>query len=100
MSKKKTKFKPLMDRVLVKRKEAAAESEGGIVIPEQSRERPMEGTVIAVGSGRRDAEGHMIAMVIKEGDQILFSNYAGTEIKIGNDDFLILTQDDVLGRIN
>jgi chaperonin GroES len=93
------KVKPLFDRVLVKRVEAEEKKKGGIIIPDTAKEKPMEGKVIAVGSGRLDEDGKRIPMEVKKGDRILFGKYAGTEIKIDDDEHIILREDEILGVI-
>jgi len=93
------KVKPLFDRVLIKRVEAEEKKKGGIIIPDTAKEKPMEGKVIAVGSGRLDEDGKRIPMEVKKGDRILFGKYAGTEIKIDDDEHIILREDEILGII-
>ena len=93
------KFRPLEDRILVKRVEEKEQKRGNIVIPDTAKEKPMEGKVIAVGAGKRDKEGKRTALEVKVGDRVLFGKYAGTETKIGNDDRVILREDEVLGVI-
>ena len=93
------KVKPLFDRVLVKRVEAEEKVKGGIIIPDTAKEKPMEGKVIAVGSGRLDEDGKRIPMEVKKGDRILFGKYAGTEIKIDDTEHIILREDEILGVI-
>ncbi len=93
------KVKPLFDRVLVKRVEAEEKVKGGIIIPDTAKEKPMEGKVIAVGSGRLDEDGKRIPMEVKKGDKILFGKYAGTEIKINDTEHIILREDEILGII-
>jgi chaperonin GroES len=95
----KTKVKPLFDRVLVKRVEAEEKVKGGIIIPDTAKEKPMEGKVIAVGAGRLDDDGKRIPMEVKNGDRILFGKYAGTEIKIDDEENIILREDEILGII-
>jgi chaperonin GroES len=95
----KMKVKPLFDRVLVKRVEAEEKMKGGIIIPDTAKEKPMEGKVIAVGSGRLDDNGKRVAMEVKAGDRILFGKYAGTEIKIEDEEHIILREDEILGII-
>jgi len=95
----KTKMKPLFDRVLVKRVEAEEKVKGGIIIPDTAKEKPMEGKVIAVGAGRLDDGGKRIPMEVKSGDRVLFGKYAGTEIKIDDDEHIILREDEILGII-
>ncbi|HKY31789.1 MAG TPA: co-chaperone GroES [Candidatus Polarisedimenticolia bacterium] len=93
------KVKPLNDRVLVKRVEAEEKVKGGIIIPDTAKEKPMEGKVIAVGAGRLDDDGKRIPMEVKAGDRILFGKYAGTEIKIEDEEHIILREDEILGII-
>ncbi len=93
------KVKPLFDRVLVKRVEAAEKVKGGIIIPDTAKEKPMEGKVIAVGAGRLDDDGKRIPMEVKSGDRILFGKYAGTEIKVNDEEHIILREDEILGII-
>ncbi len=95
----KMKVKPLFDRVLVKRVEAEEKVKGGIIIPDTAKEKPMEGKVISVGAGRLDDDGKRIPMEVKAGDRILFGKYAGTEIKIDDDEHIILREDEILGII-
>jgi len=92
-----TKITPLGDRVLVKPLEGEEVSKGGIVLPDTAKEKPQEGEVIAVGSGRVLEDGTKVAMEVKKGDRVLYGKYAGTEIKVGNEDHLILSERDVLG---
>lgn len=91
--------KPLHDRILVKRGSEEEKTKGGIIIPDNAKEKPAQGEVIATGSGRRDESGKLVALEVKKGDKILFGKYAGTEIKIDGDDFLIMREDDVLGIV-
>ena len=93
------KMKPLYDRVLVKRVEEKEQKRGGIIIPDAAKEKPMEGKVIAVGAGRVDKDGKRVAMEVKVGDRILFGKYAGTEIKIDDEEHLILREDEVLAVV-
>jgi chaperonin GroES len=93
------KVKPLFDRVLIKRVEADEKVKGGIIIPDTAKEKPMEGKVIAVGAGRLDDDGKRIPMEVKAGDRILFGKYAGTEIKIDDEEHIILKEDEILGII-
>lgn len=90
------KIKPLGDRVLVKRFKAEA-SRGGIILPDSAQEKPKEGKVVAVGPGRTNEAGKREPLSVKEGDRVLFSSYAGTEIKEGDEEFLILSEKDILG---
>ncbi len=91
------KMKPLYDRVLVKRVEEKEQKRGGIIIPDTAKEKPMEGRVVAVGAGRIEKDGKRITPEVKVGDRILFGKYAGTEIKIDDDEHVILREDEVLG---
>ena len=90
------RVKPLHDRIIVKRLEENDKSKGGIIIPDTAKEKPQEGKVIAVGPGRRD-DGRVHPLDVKAGDTVLFAKYAGTEIRIGGVEHLILREDDVLG---
>ncbi|MBK8011941.1 MAG: co-chaperone GroES [Deltaproteobacteria bacterium] len=92
-----TKFRPLHDRLLVKRQEAEEKSKGGIIIPDSAKEKPIEGKVIAVGNGKTLEDGKVRALEVKVGDRILFGKYSGTEIKIEGDEHIILREDEVLG---
>jgi chaperonin GroES len=93
------KVKPLYDRILVKRIEEKEQKRGNIIIPDTAKEKPMEGKVIAVGSGKLDDDGKRIPLEVKVGDRVLFGKYAGTEIKIDDDEHVILREDEVLGVI-
>jgi chaperonin GroES len=95
----KTKVRPLLDRVLIKRVETDEKMKGGIIIPDTAKEKPMEGKVIAVGAGRLDDDGKRVPMGVKAGDRILFGKYAGTEIKINDEEHIILKEDEILGII-
>jgi chaperonin GroES len=92
------KFRPLHDRVVVKRIEAEEKTRGGIIIPDTAKEKPQEGEVIAVGPGARDS-GKLIALELKAGDRILFGKWSGTEIKLDGEDLLIMKESDVMGII-
>ena len=92
-------IQPLHDQVLVKRIESDEKTAGGIIIPDTAKEKPQEGRVVAVGSGRRDKQGKRIVMDVKKGDRILFGRYAGTEIKINGEEHLMMREDDILGVI-
>jgi chaperonin GroES len=92
-------FRPLGDRVLVKRVEEEAKTKGGIIIPDTAKEKPQEGEVVAVGSGTRNDKGEIVALDVKAGDRILFGKWGGTEVKIDGEDLLILKESDVLGII-
>ena len=89
-------LRPLQDRILVKRVEQENTTKGGIIIPDSAKEKPAEGKIVAVGNGKTGDDGKRIAMDIKEGDRILFGKYAGTEVKIEGEDYLIMREDDVL----
>ena len=91
--------RPLADRLLVKRLEEETTSRGGIIIPDSAKERPLEGKVIAVGSGKRLEDGTIIKLDVKAGDRILFGKYAGTEIKVDGVEHIIIREDEVLGVI-
>jgi chaperonin GroES len=93
------KFRPLHDRVVVKRIEAEEKTRGGIIIPDTAKEKPQEGEVIAVGPGTRDDSGKLIALELKAGDRILFGKWSGTEIKLDGEDLLIMKESDVMGII-
>jgi len=93
------KMKPLNDRVLIKRLEANEKAKGGIIIPDTAREKPMEGKVVAVGSGKLNDEGKRIPLEVKVGNKVLFGKYAGNEIKIHDEEHIILREDEILGII-
>ncbi|MDX9702379.1 MAG: co-chaperone GroES [Candidatus Auribacterota bacterium] len=93
------KVKPLYDRLLVKRLEAEEKTKGGIILPDTAKEKPRQGKVIAVGQGKLNDKGERVAMTVKNGDTVLFSSYAGTDIQIDGEDFLIVREDDILGII-
>jgi chaperonin GroES len=93
------KVRPLNDRVLVVRVEEEQKTKGGIIIPDTAKEKPMEGKVVAAGPGKRDDSGKRTALDIKAGDRVLFSKYAGTEIKIDGVEHLFMREDDILGVI-
>ncbi|GLR81455.1 co-chaperone GroES (plasmid) [Azospirillum oryzae] len=93
------KFKPLHDRVLVRRVESDTKTKGGIIIPDTAKEKPQEGEVIAVGAGARDEAGKLIALDVKPGDRVLFGKWSGTEVKIDGEDLLIMKESDILGVI-
>ena len=92
-------FRPLHDRVLVRRVEADAKTAGGIIIPDTAKEKPQEGEVVAVGAGAKSEEGKLTPLDVKAGDKILFGKYSGTEIKIDGEEFLIMREEEVLGII-
>jgi len=93
------KLKPLHDRVLVKREEQDAKSAGGIIIPDTVQEKPMEGKVIAVGSGARGEDGKVTPLDVKAGDRILFGKWSGTEVTIDGDELIIMKESDIMGII-
>ncbi len=93
------KIKPLHDRVIVKRNDAENKTASGIIIPDSAKEKPQEGTVIAVGSGIRKEDGTILPLDVKEGDKILFGKYAGTEIKLEGEEYIMMKEDDILGII-
>ena len=90
-------FKPLLDRVVIKRTQEENRTAGGIIIPDTAKEKPSQGVVTAVGPGGRDEKGNISPMTLKEGDKVLFSKWSGTEIKINGEDLLIMKESDVLG---
>ena len=93
------KVKPLGDKVLVKRLEAEGKTKGGIVLPDTAKEKPKEGKIIAVGDGKLLDDGKRAKFQVKKGDRILFASYAGTEIKIDGEEYLIMSEDDILAVI-
>lgn len=90
-------FRPLHDRVVVKRIESEAKTASGIIIPENAKEKPMEGEIIAVGSGARNEAGNIIALEVKAGDRVLFGKWSGTEIKLDGKDYLVMKESDIIG---
>lgn len=92
--------RPLHDRILVRRMNEDDKTAGGIIIPDTAKEKPQKGEVIAAGNGRLTEEGKNIPLEVKKGDQILFGKYAGTELKLGADEFLMMREEDVLGILN
>ncbi|MBS0298199.1 MAG: co-chaperone GroES [Proteobacteria bacterium] len=92
-------FRPLGDRVLVKRVEEEAKTKGGIIIPDTAKEKPQEGEVIAVGAGARDEAGKRIEMDVKVGDRILFGKWSGSEVRLEGEDLLIMKESDILGVV-
>jgi chaperonin GroES len=96
----KTKLRPLHDRILVKRVEEEEVRRGGIIIPDTAKEKPQEGKVIAVGNGKVNDEGKKIPLDVKAGDRILFGKYSGSEVKIDEEEYLILREEDVLGILD
>ena len=96
----KTKLRPLHDRILVKRVEEEEVRRGGIIIPDTAKEKPQEGKVIAVGTGKVTEDGKKIPLDVKAGDRILFGKYSGSEVKIDDEEYLILKEEDVLGVLD
>ena len=94
-----TKFRPLHDRVVVRRLEAEEKSKGGIIIPDTAKEKPQEGEVVAVGPGGRDENGKLIAMDLKAGDRVLFGKWSGTEVTLDGEELLIMKESDIMGVI-
>ena len=92
-------IRPLQDRIIIKRIEEGEQIRGGIIIPDSAKEKPQEGEVIAVGAGKKLDSGERVAMDVKEGDRVLFGKYAGTEVKLDDEDYLIMREDDILGVI-
>jgi len=92
-------FRPLHDRVVVRRIEADTKTAGGIIIPDSALEKPSEGEVIAVGEGNRDDSGNRIALDVKAGDRVLFGKWSGTEVKINGEDLLIMKESDIMGIV-
>ena len=95
----KTKFRPLHDRVVVKRLDAEEKSKGGIIIPDTAKEKPQQGEVVAVGPGGRDENGRLIAMDLRAGDRVLFGKWSGTEVKLDGEELLIMKESDIMGVI-
>ena len=93
-------FRPLGDRVLVRRIEEEAKTKGGIIIPDTAKEKPQEGEIIAVGPGARDEDGKRVQLDVKAGDRILFGKWSGTEVKIDGEDLIIMKESDVLGIVD
>ncbi|AZN73091.1 co-chaperone GroES [Georhizobium profundi] len=94
-----TNFRPLHDRVVVKRVESEQKTAGGIIIPDTAKEKPQEGEIVAVGSGARDESGKLVELDVKVGDRVLFGKWSGTEVKIGGEDLLIMKEADIMGII-
>ena len=92
-------FRPLGDRVLIKRVEEEEKTKGGIIIPDTAKEKPQEGEVIAVGPGARDEKGALVPLAVKNGDRILFGKWSGTEIKLDGEELLIMKESDIMGVI-
>ena len=93
------KFRPLHDRVLVKRVEEEAKTRGGIIIPDTAKEKPMQGEVLAVGPGARDEKGELVPLDVKPGDRILFGKWSGTEVRMDGEELLIMKESDVMGVV-
>jgi chaperonin GroES len=94
------KIRPLGDRVLVKPIEETELKKGGIIIPDTAKEKPQEAEVVAIGTGKHDEHGKLIAFTVKKGDKVIISKYGGTEVKVDGNDYIILRADDVLGVLN
>jgi chaperonin GroES len=93
------KFRPLHDRVVIRRAESDTKSKGGIIIPDTAKEKPQEGEVVAVGPGSRDESGKLVPLDVKAGDTILFGKWSGTEVKIDGEDLLIMKEADIMGVV-
>jgi chaperonin GroES len=93
------KFRPLHDRVVIKRLDGESKTAGGIIIPDTAKEKPMEGEVVAVGPGKRDERGALVPLGLKAGDRVLFGKWSGTEVKIDGEELLIVTEADVMGIV-
>ena len=93
------KIKPLHDRILLKRVEEEEKTKGGIIIPDSAKEKPAEGEIIAVGTGKVSEDGKVTPLTVKAGDRVLYSKYAGTEVKVEGEEYLMMREDDVLGII-
>ena len=93
------KFRPLHDRVVVRRLDAEEKTSGGIIIPDTAKEKPMEGEVVAVGPGARNEQGQIVALDVKAGDRILFGKWSGTEVKIDGEELLIMKETDIMGIV-
>jgi chaperonin GroES len=91
------RFRPLHDRVVIRRVEGEQKTKGGIIIPDTAQEKPMQGEVIAVGPGARNEDGEIIALDVKPGDRILFGKWSGTEVKLDDEDLLIMKESDIMG---
>ena len=94
------KFRPLHDRVVVRRVEEDTKTKGGIIIPETAQEKPMQGKIIAVGPGARDESGKLVPLDVKKGDTVLFGKWSGTEVKIDGDELLIMKESDIMGVLD
>ncbi|MER9531959.1 co-chaperone GroES [Mesorhizobium sp. M0309] len=95
----KSNFRPLHDRVVVRRVESESKTAGGIIIPDTAKEKPQEGEIMAVGSGARDEAGKLVPLDVKAGDRILFGKWSGTEVKLNGEDLLIMKESDIMGII-
>ena len=93
------KFRPLHDRVVVRRIEAEEKTKGGIIIPDTAKEKPQEGEIIAAGPGARDESGKIVALDVKAGDRVLFGKWSGTEVRIDGEDLLIMKESDIMGVV-
>ena len=93
------KFRPLHDRVVVRRLEDETKTSGGIIIPDSAREKPMQGEIVAAGPGARNEQGALVALDVKAGDRILFGKWSGTEVKIDGEDLIIMKESDILGIV-
>ncbi|HEV2509579.1 MAG TPA: co-chaperone GroES [Bosea sp. (in: a-proteobacteria)] len=93
------KFRPLHDRVVVRRLDGEEKTKGGIIIPDTAKEKPQEGEVVAVGAGARDDAGKLVALDVKKGDRVLFGKWSGTEVKIDGQDLLIMKESDIMGIV-
>ena len=96
----KSKFRPLHDRVVVRRVESEEKTKGGIIIPDTAKEKPQEGEIIAVGSGARDEAGKLVPLDVKAGDRILFGKWSGTEVKLDGEELLIMKESDIMGVLD
>lgn len=92
-------FRPLHDRVVVKRVESEEKTKGGIIIPDTAKEKPAEGEIVAVGTGTRDDKGNVVMLDVKVGDRVLFGKWSGTEVKVNGEDLLIMKEADIMGVI-
>lgn len=100
MAKTEVGVRPLHDRILVRRTKEDTKTAGGIIIPDSAKEKPQKGEIIATGNGRITEDGKVLALEVKAGDQILFSKYAGTELKLEGEEFLMMREEDILGVLN
>ena len=92
-------FRPLHDRVVVRRVDSESKTAGGIIIPDTAKEKPSEGVIVSVGAGARDDSGKIVPLDVKEGDRVLFGKWSGTEVKVGGEDLLIMKESDIIGVI-